>query len=168
MILINGLLKQKKNDMGRMKDSHYWEQADVFFAYRTAGFHQTLLITVCTLVFLQFSPLTFIWSIRFCIKYIVIALLLPSLGKCMPVCRVNRQLNKRGVCFLFQCRRKKEIKTEIPTPPPQQLRRRPKALLAIFKKKQKNNILIKESVARYCWKIVWLKTGSNTKTELEG
>lgn len=100
-------IKTEKNDIGRMKDSHYWEQADVFFAYRVAGFHQTLLIMVCTLVFLQFSPLTFIWSMRFCIKYIVIALLLPSLWKCMPACRVERQLNERGVYLLFKCRRKR-------------------------------------------------------------
>lgn len=72
--MINGLLKQK-NDTERMKDSHYYEQADVFFSYYTAGFHQTLLITVCTLVFLQFKPLTFIWSTSVCIRYVVTAML---------------------------------------------------------------------------------------------
>ena len=136
--------------MERVNDSHYCEQADVFFSYYSSDFHQILLITVCTLVFLQFQPLTFIWSSSVCIGFIVIAMLFLCESKCLLAEWKDYSMN---LVFIY-CSDTKKNKEKSLFP----LLNNSECginYLAIFKEKHKyfncrisNNVLLKNSLAK--------------------
>lgn len=111
----------RKNCIERINDSHYCEQADVFFSYYSSDFHQILLITVCTLVFLQFQPLTFIWSSSVCIGFIVIAMLFLCESKCLLAEWKDYSME---LVFIYcsDTKKKKKRNQKILILPPQQLR----------------------------------------------